>query len=316
MKKMIITMVAMLTATHVLAQQNYQKAFQKTIENNEVTILSRKDYKDQPTNPSTYCLFTEFSVPLSKKSLVEQIEAAFVKDQATAYSTYIKKPKSGIQNTYMNYVYGPQNEYSVQLGTKSSHNYYGACFTDPNDSLRRHAYCFVWYEENKTIHCFYYHIYGLMPDKQKGIPSTSLSLSQEINDQINNALGKQSRFVLDGNLMTIESFDKNGSKTVSQLHLGDKETEVTNDIEFMSQFGLLRAAFLDAIKDADNKVMTVGIATKIMTLCKQHAKLLVADERTTCVNTLASMQKELMKATPDEFVFGMLKQAQNYVNKK
>lgn len=313
---MMMTMVALFAATHAFAQQNYQKAFQKAIDNNEVTILSRKDYRDQPHEATTYCIFTEFAVSANKAVLVEQMETAFVKDQANAYSTYIMKPQSGIHGNYISYVYGPENEYSVQLGTKPSHNYYGACFVEPNDSLRRHAYCFVWYKEDKSYHCFYYHIYGLIPGKTGSSKNSWTSLSQEFGNKLDKAAKSSVRTIVNGNTVTIESISKDGIKDMSQVNLTDKDKPVSNDIEFMSQFGLLRAAFLDAIKDADNKVMIVGIATKIMTLCKEHGRLLVSQERLTCSNTLASMQKELTKTNPDEFVFGMLKQAQNYIEKK
>ncbi len=307
MKQMIITMAALLATVNLQAQETFQKAYQEVIKNSVVTLLSHSDYQDRPDYPTTYCKFTEFQIPVRHESLVSQLEQAILSEQEGAYSFFVKKPDAGklILSSSTRYVYGPNNEYSILLGTQKSHYYYGACFKEPTDSLRRHAYLFVWFKEGKHFHCYYYHIYGKNPNVLKSLRPLDQTSEKSIRSR---------RATISGNSLVVEEYDDEGQlKRLKSEQLSDEEQKITNDVEFMTQFGLLRVAFLDAVKDADRKMMQVGIAGKMVTLCKDYGKLLTTVERQTCKKTLADLRATVGKTLPDTFLDGMLLQAAAYL---
>ena len=324
MKQIILTMVAMWATVSASAQETIQNAYQKVIGNSTVELLSRSDYQDRTDSPTTYCKFTEFKIPESNKNLIKQMEQAMLKDQDRAYSFFIRKPEAKMNtlNT-KKVVYGPNNEYGVTLGSNKSHYYYSTFFKEPSDSTRRHAYAFVWFKEGMDFHCYYYHIYGLTPEAAKSVTMNSLSSL---------AKGNRIRSTLSGNTLIIERYDEQGNKTLQQVSVSDdsktaddlsvddvtaKPSKVTNDVEFMTQFGLLRVAFLDAIKYPSQKMLQVGLATKIVALCKVHSSLLTYGERTTCKNTILDMTNIMNKTVRgDIYLEGMLKQAIDYLGKK
>lgn len=330
MKQIILTMVAMWATVSASAQETIQNAYQKVIGNSAVELLSRSDYQDRTDSPTTYCKFTEFKIPESNKNLIKQMEQAMLKDQDRAYSFFIRKPEAKMNtlNT-KKVVYGPNNEYGVTLGSNKSHYYYSTFFKEPSDSTRRHAYAFVWFKEGKDFHCYYYHIYGMTPEATKSVTKNSLSSLASLSSLDK---GNRIRSTLSGNTLIIERYDEQGNKTLQQVSVSDdsktaddlsvddvtdKPSKVTNDVEFMTQFGLLRVAFLDAIKDPSQKMLRVGLATKIVALCKDHSNLLTYGERTTCKNTILDMTNIMNKTVRgDIYLEGMLKQAIDYLGKK
>ncbi len=330
MKQIILTMVAMWATVSASAQETIQNAYQKVIGNSAVELLSRSDYQDRTDSPTTYCKFTEFKIPESNKNLIKQMEQAMLKDQDRAYSFFIRKPEAKMNtlNT-KKVVYGPNNEYGVTLGSNKSHYYYSTFFKEPSDSTRRHAYAFVWFKEGKDFHCYYYHIYGMTPEATKSVTKNSLSSLASLSSLDK---GNRIRSTLSGNTLIIERYDEQGNKTLQQVSVSDdsktaddlsvddvtdKPSKVTNDVEFMTQFGLLRVAFLDAIKDPSQKMLQVGLATKIVALCKDHSNLLTYGERTTCKNTILDMTNIMNKTVRgDIYLEGMLKQAIDYLGKK
>lgn len=330
MKQIILTMVAMWATVSASAQETIQNAYQKVIGNSAVELLSRSDYQDRTDSPTTYCKFTEFKIPESNKSLIKQMEQAMLKDQNRAYSFFIRKPEAKMNtlNT-KKVVYGPNNEYGVTLGSNKSHYYYSTFFKEPSDSTRRHAYAFVWFKEGKDFHCYYYHIYGMTPEATKSVTKNSLSSLASLSSLDK---GNRIRSTLSGNTLIIERYDEQGNKTLQQVSVSDdsktaddlsvddvtdKPSKVTNDVEFMTQFGLLRVAFLDAIKDPSQKMLQVGLATKIVALCKDHSNLLTYGERTICKNTILDMTNIMNKTVRgDIYLEGMLKQAIDYLGKK
>ena len=324
MKQIILTMVAMCATVSASAQETIQNTYQKVIGNSAVELLSRSDYQDRTDSPTTYCKFTEFKIPESNKNLIKQMEQAMLKDQDRAYSFFIRKPEAKMNtlNT-KKVVYGPNNEYGVTLGSNKSHYYYSTFFKEPSDSTRRHAYAFVWFKEGKNFHCYYYHIYGMPPEAVKSVTKNSLSSL---------AKGNRIRSTLSGNTLIIERYDEQGNKTLQQVRVSDdnkttddlsvddvtdKPSKVTNDVEFMTQFGLLRVAFLDAIKDFSQKMLQVGLATKIVALCKDHGNLLTDSERTICKSTIIDMTNIMNKTNGgDVYLEGILKQSIEYLGKK
>lgn len=91
--------------------------------------------------------------------------------------------------------------------------------------------------------------------------------------------------------------------------------EAVRQADILLQFGNLRAAFLDAIKDADAKTLQTGIVVKIARLCREHSKLLTDNEKQTCISIIDEMKSTLKKVNPDTFMDGVLQEARIAVAK-
>ena len=252
MRQILIMAIFLVQAFAASAQSNIEKVFKIVLNDPSTEVLSNSDYNVVCADSGvSYCKFTEFTVPAKKKKLFAQIEKELLQAKSDAYNVFIKKPGSSSLATNSLYDYGANNEYSVELGAHKSHVYYGLCFTDAADPMRRHAYLAVWFKDSRKFHCYYYHIYGVMPARFKEFKSGVRGALKPINK--GSMLRTQT--VLDDNGVTTTTYDNDGNVRVfnSRSFPSATNNEVKTDIDFMLQFGNLRAAFLDAIKDADAK---------------------------------------------------------------
>ena len=301
----------LLQTTMASAQQAMEKYIKDLLPTDNVEIIGRNDSQaDLPDGTVSYCKFVEFTMPTKKKSLIDNIERAIVVDQSKAYSVYVKKPGSNSNaRTKQSYDYGANNEYSVTLGTYPSHNYYGMCFADPNDSIRRHAYCFVWFKDGGNYHCYFYHIYGVKPSEFAAYKDSKQKHSTTKSNTVS------TKTFSDGTVVITETYDNNGNLRSYTTSPQTTVDDVKTDIDFMLLFGNLRVAFLDAIKDADAKTLQTGIVVKIARLCKENGKVLTQNERSTCVRSIDEMSVALRKANADSFMEGMLLEAKKALSK-
>lgn len=313
--RQILIMAIFLVQTFVAsAQSNIEKVFKIVLNNPSTEVLSSSNYNVVCADSGvSYCKFTEFTVPAKKKKLFAQIEKELLLAKSDAYNVFIKKPGSSSLTSNRLYDYGANNEYSVELGAHKSHVYYGLCFKDAADSMRRHAYLAVWFKENNKYHCYYYHIYGVMPARFKEFKSGVRGALKSLNK----GTSLRTQTVLDDNGVTTTTYDNDGNVRVfnSRSFPSATNNEVKTDIDFMLQFGNLRAAFLDAIKDADAKTLQTGIVVKIARLCREHSKLLTDNEKQTCTSIIDEMKSTLKKVNPDTFMDGVLQEARIAVAK-
>ena len=304
MKKILIVALVLLQTAAASAQQQTEAYIKKILSVPKVETLGKNDsHADLPDGTVSYCKFVEFTVPSKQKSLLENMERAVIADQAKAYSVYVRKPgsNSSMEQKKQAYDYGANNEYSVTLGTYPSHNYYGMCFADPNDSIRRHAYCFVWFKDGGNYHCYYYHIYGVKPSE--------FAAYKESRQRKSSGSRVRTNSYSDGTVVITQTYDSDGNVVSMTTAPQQSSVDVKTDLDFMLQFGNLRAAFLDAIKDADAKTLQTGIVVKIVRLCKEKGKVLSANEKKTCVNSLTDMYSVSRKTNDDSFMAGMLQEA-------
>lgn len=314
MRQILIMAIFLVQAFAASAQSNIEKVFKIVLNNPSTEVLSSSDYNVVCADSGvSYCKFTEFTVPAKKKKLLAQIEKELLLAKSDAYNVFIKKPGSSSLTSNRLYDYGANNEYSVELGAHKSHVYYGLCFKDPADSMRRHAYLAVWFKDSRKYHCYYYHIYGVMPARFKEFKSGVRGALKPINK--GSMLRTQT--VLDDNGVTTTTYDNDGNVRVfnSRSFPSATNNEVKTDIDFMLLFGNLRAAFLDAIKDADAKTLQTGIVVKIARLCREHSKLLTDNEKQTCTSIIDEMKSTLKKVNPDTFMDGVLQEARIAVAK-
>lgn len=294
----------LLQAIAASAQQALETCVNKLLATDNVDIIMRNSSNaDLPDGTMSYCKFTEFTIPAKKKSILQSIERAVKTDQAKAYSVYVKRQGDNTRTMKQAYDYGANNEHSVTLGTNPSHNYYGMCFADPNDSIRRHAYCFVWFKESNKFHCYYYHIYGVKPSEFAAYSGSKARKAGRNGSRV------RTNSYSDGTVVVTQTYDSDGNVRSVTTSPQASVDEVKTDLDFMLQFGNLRAAFLDAIKDADAKTLQTGIVVKLVRLCKEKGKLLSNNEKKTCVNSILEMENVLRKTNADSFMAGMLQEA-------
>ena len=313
MRQILIMAIFLVQTFAASAQSNIEKVFKFVLNNPSTEVLSSSDYNVVCVDSGvSYCKFIEFTVPAKKKKLFAQIEKQLLLAKSDAYNVFIKKPGSSSLASNRLYDYGANNEYSVELGAHKSHVYYGLCFKDPADSMRRHAYLAVWFKDSSKFHCYYYHIYGVMPARFKEFKSGVRGAKP-----INKGSMLRTQTVLDDNGVTTTTYDNDGNVRVfnSRSFSSAMANEVNNDIDFMLLFGNLRAAFLDAIKDADAKTLQTGIVVKIARLCREHSKLLTDNEKRTCTSIIDEMKSTLKKVNPDTFMDGVLQEARIAVAK-
>lgn len=314
MRQILIMAIFLVQAFVASAQSNIEKVFKIVLNNPSTEVLSNSDYNVVCADSGvSYCKFTEFTVPAKKKKLFAQIEKELLQAKSDAYNVFIKKPGSSSLTSNRLYDYGANNEYSVELGAHKSHVYYGLCFKDPADSMRRHAYLAVWFKDSRKYHCYYYHIYGVMPARLKEFKSGVRGALKSLNK----GTSLRTQTVLDDNGVTTTTYDNDGNVRVfnSRSFSSVMANEVKTDIDFMLLFGNLRAAFLDAIKDADAKTLQTGIVVKIARLCREHSKLLTDNEKQTCTSIIDEMKSTLKKVNPDTFMDGVLQEARIAVAK-
>lgn len=307
MRQIVIMAILLLQTVTVLAQEKIETIFKIVLHNPSTEVLSNTNFNvDCPDGSVSYCKYTEFTLPKNKKKLFVEIEKIMLNATQKAYDVYVKKPGSNSQLVKNNrYMYGVNNEYSVQLGANKSHYYYGLCFNDANDPLRRHAYLYIWFKDGSNYHCYYYHIYGVNPARFEEYKSSINALKKTTKTSV-----VRTKTYSDGDVVVTTTYDNNGNVTSTQSSPWSVEmNNIKTDTDFMLQFGNMRAAFLDAIKDADTKTLQTGIVVKLARMCKEYGKLLTDNEKRTCRNSINEMKNTLMKANADTFMDGMLQEA-------
>ena len=307
MRQIVIMALLLLQTVAVSAQEKIETIFKIVLNDPSTEVLSNTNFNvDCPDGSVSYCKYTEFKLPTKKKKLFGEIEKVMLNATLKAYDVYIKKPGSNAQLVKNNkYVYGVNNEYSVQLGINKSHYYYGLCFNDANDPLRRHAYLYIWFKDGSNYHCYYYHIYGVNPARFEEYKSSINAPKKTTKASV-----VRTKTYSDGDVVVTTTYDNNGN--VTSTHSSPWSVEMNNiktDTDFMLQFGNMRAAFLDAIKAADSKTLQTGIVVKLARMCKEYGKLLTDNEKRTCRNSINEMKDTLKKVNADTFMDGMLQEA-------
>lgn len=307
MRQIVIMAILLLQTVVVSAQEKIETIFKIVLHDPSTEVLSNSNFNvDCPDSSVSYCKYTEFTLPTSKKKLFKEIERVMINGTMKAYDVFVRKPGSVSISKKSKYSYGVNNEYAVELGSYTSRNYYGLCFKDANDPLRRHAYLYVWYKEGGKYHCHYYHIYGVNPARFEEYKS-SINAPKKKTTKTSVV---RTKTYSDGDVVVTTTYDNNGNITSTQSSPWSVEmNNIKTDTDFMLQFGNMRAAFLDAIKEADTKTLQTGIVVKLASMCKEYSKLLTDNEKKTCMNSINEMKDTLKKVNTDTFMDGMLQEA-------
>lgn len=157
MKTRIICILSLLMAIMPFtsqAQTNIRKAFDKLIQNGDVT-LSESHSKEKDTDTGikqSQSDIYNFTLPAKKINLVENILKAFRDDDRLAYSTSSGLTVAGDRNIVL--AVGDDSAGGVQV-TRPGRNYVYACFLAPEkenpSGNYRYAYAMNWEENSGEI---------------------------------------------------------------------------------------------------------------------------------------------------------------------
>lgn len=307
MKKTFMTLAMMLTTIGAIAQKNVEKVMNEFINDQSLVrwAIDNYDYPTDDGNATTFCHYTALQMNNAKPNQLNKLIEAFERDQVSGYK-YIYMNKATPANP-IDVVYGPNLEYKIQFCRHKDHNYKILFVNDKKNPDKRYVYAMVWYKENFGTRCLLYTIYGDKPAKREKATTNKL---QKIPDSF---MGQSKG----NNVTTTTVIDGNDVVTITTVDGGKVKRTVqkapTNSIEFISQFGNLRTAFLDAIKDSEQKNLQTGIAIKILDLCKNHSKLLSKEEKTTCSIGINDMLTAAKITSRDKFISRILENAELYL---
>ena len=240
----------------------------------------------------------EFAVPRKKQKMVDTFHKALLSNSRLAYISFTKKAGSASIET--NRVgYGNNNSTTYLFGAHKDRNYNLQYIRDRKDSTMRYVYALVWYPgKNDVVLGSVYKFYSKDPQAYK------MSLSYKMN-----AVQGLDSLVSLGNIR----YNKNLVRSY-----GLDMTPPKDAAEFIMQLNTLRAAFKNARdqypylgNQVTRRTLQTGVANKIVKLCKGYGKLLNADEKKFCANSLNKMKKD----TDDDYLQSLLELTSNSLRK-
>lgn len=279
----IIAAIALATPLGAAAQADIEKAVDTfTGENSTATLLSMGSQQDKDMGKMAIYQCYEFETD-KKSAQWQQLLKAFAKDAKDSYNVFSKNEGTTDRST-SNIIFGSYdkgNTSQVTFGSHLDHNYRVLLFRDPNDELWRTCYAVAWNEsddDSKKFHGYVYHIYSR--DPQMVGKENQQSTVAMLNDG------------------SVVRYDNNsGQSTVVQNGSGQGgSSSIKSSIDFISSFNNLHAMYVDNTRSSASKswklTKSTSIINNILSLCKQNAKLLNADEKSACTSILRSMQQD------------------------
>ena len=250
----------------------------------------------------------------------KQLMDAFNDEQANAYS--VNKRMAGYDGSASKIGYGKNSGNSIVFMKYSDRNYFELYFKDPADSKRRTCYALAWYEgkkdkKNKEMwRVDIIHVYSLNPEYVRSLPKTTTKTTTTVNsDDTNTSITINS----DG---TIIRYDRNTGNSIVYRPQDNKKASsidvpIKNSGDFIQRFNDLRTEYIQMVQFAGkdqtffaNRIMPP--VNKILQLCREHGKLLLHNERLSCIGILDDMKQNAR----DKGIREMLNLAQKYLGSK
>lgn len=250
----------------------------------------------------------------------KQLMDAFNDEQTNAYS--VNKRMAGYDGSASKIGYGKNSEKSIVFMKYSDRNYFVLYFKDPADSKRRTCYALAWYEgkkEKKNKEMWYVviiHVYSLNPEYVRSLPKTITKTTTTVNsDDTNTSITINS----DG---TIIRYDRNTGNSIVYRPQDNKKASsidvpIKNSGDFIQRFNDLRTEYIQMVQFAGkdqtffaNRIMPP--VNKLLQLCREHGKLLLHNERLSCIGILDDMKQNAR----DKGIREMLNLAQKYLGSK
>ena len=278
-RKLLVVSIIMLLPLATYAQESIKQAFDALISNSNASVSTiHKLNKDPETGVKEGQLDVyEFTLPVSNRSLIKNIERAFDKERDQAYSLNTVIGKANKKYDYESLAVGGGESY--QLGTIRGSSYMYALFLDPADESKTHRYAYVleWVEGSKEI---------------EGKLAITYATTRKFRERkgkrtvIRSDVGNNS-FSID--LGDFEKLDELGSFNLSGLEISSES--------WLMNFNNYKNFFLKKPTGAAANVY----ATQIYKLCKKAECLEAAEKKL----VTAEIQKMKSKTT-DEFIQQLL----------
>lgn len=320
MKKIFTMIIALALVPALAAAQTTIARVVEQFKKGAVEEISTSKETDTDTD-GKQCVYERNIFLVAKNSgKFKQLMDAFNDEQSNAYS--VNKRMAGYDGSASKIGYGKNSGNSIVFMKYSDRNYFVLYFKDPADSKRRTCYALAWYEgkkDKKNKEMWYVdiiHVYSLNPEYVRSLPKTITKTTTTVNsDDTNTSITVNS----DG---TIIRYDRNTGNSIVYRPQDNKKASsidvpIKNSGDFIQRFNDLRTEYIQIVQFAgkDQTFFAYRImppVNKMLQLCREHGKLLLHNERLSCIGILDDMKQNAR----DKGIREMLNLAQKYLGSK
>ena len=320
MKKIFTMIIALALVPAFAAAQTTIARVVEQFKKGAVEEISTSKETDTDTD-GKQCVYERNIFLVAKNSgKFKQLMDAFNDEQSNAYS--VSKRMAGYDGSASKIGYGKNSGNSIVFMKYSDRNYFVLYFKDPADSKRRTCYALAWYEskkdkKKKEMWCVdIIRVYSLNPEYVRSLPKTITKTTTTVNsDDTNTSITVNS----DG---TIIRYDRNTGNSIVYRPQDNKKASsidvpIKNSGDFIQRFNDLRTEYIQVVQFAGkeqtffaNRIMPP--VNKMLQLCREHGKLLLHNERLSCIGILDDMKQNAR----DKGIREMLNLAQTYLGGK
>ena len=320
MKKIFTMIIALALVPAFAAAQTTIARVVEQFKKGAVEEISTSKETDTDTD-GKQCVYERNIFLVAKNSgKFKQLMDVFNDEQTNAYS--VNKRMAGYDGSASKIGYGKNSEKTIVFMKYSDRNYFVLYFKDPADSKRRTCYALAWYEskkdkKKKEMWCVdIIRVYSLNPEYVRSLPKTITKTTTTVNsDDTNTSITVNS----DG---TIIRYDRNTGNSIVYRPQDNKKASsidvpIKNSGDFIQRFNDLRTEYIQVVQFAGkeqtffaNRIMPP--VNKMLQLCREHGKLLLHNERLSCIGILDDMKQNAR----DNGIREMLNIAQKYLNGK
>lgn len=320
MKKIFTMIIALALVPALAVAQTTIARVVEQFKKGAVEEISTSKDTDTDTD-GKQCVYERNIFLVAKNSgKFKQLMDAFNDEQSNAYS--VNKRMAGYDGSASKIGYGKNSGNSIVFMKYSDRNYFVLYFKDPADSKRRTCYALAWYEgkkDKKNKEMWYVdiiHVYSLNPEYVRSLPKTITKTTTTVNsDDTNTSITVNS----DG---TIIRYDRNTGNSIVYRPQDNKKASsidvpIKNSGDFIQRFNDLRTEYIQIVQFAgkDQTFFAYRImppVNKMLQLCREHGKLLLHNERLSCIGILDDMKQNAR----DNGIREMLNLAQKYLGSK
>ena len=320
MKKIFTMIIALALVPAFAAAQTTIARVVEQFKKGAVEEISTSKETDTDTD-GKQCVYERSIFLVAKNSgKFKQLMDVFNDEQTNAYS--VNKRMAGYDGSASKIGYGKNSEKTIVFMKYSDRNYFVLYFKDPADSKRRTCYALAWYEskkdkKKKEMWCVdIIRVYSLNPEYVRSLPKTITKTTTTVNsDDTNTSITVNS----DG---TIIRYDRNTGNSIVYRPQDNKKASsidvpIKNSGDFIQRFNDLRTEYIQVVQFAGkeqtffaNRIMPP--VNKMLQLCREHGKLLLHNERLSCIGILDDMKQNAR----DKGIREMLNLAQTYLGGK
>lgn len=261
---------------------------------------------------SSYCEY-KFSIDKDNKQF-EQLRKAFENPQCKYYKRWTKQAGEEAKGSPI-VSYGERSEHTISLGAYKERNYILLCVRDDDNPKWRTCYVLIWYDDkvNKDVYNgTIYKIYS--PDPQKverkksnktiiiGDKTFNLNELDHNMDEFNKAM-KEFDIAMDGyngyyfNTDSLSTGNGNIFINGNLIDINNPNKNIKTADDFLNRFSTLRNLYLDTKANTRSKHYKTSLINQVVSLCKNKASVLSAEEKEVCAYGIKEMQKQ----TSDEY---------------